>query len=198
MLVSCLHARSSRRRGPVGNRWSASWDGAVDSWPVAARSETVSVIASDRRGVAGDGPAQIVGNGGPRAGQQQHADGDEQQPTGPDDDAVVPLYDGEGAERVPEGKAGDDERDSESEAVDEGEKRSAACRRGVVLHGQVEHHRERRPRARCPADSEKNAEKGCPDQTGLRQAVQAPLPLAPWKDTDEHDAEQDRNNTADS
>ena len=40
-------------------------------------------------------------------------------PPRPDDDAVVPLDDGERAERVPERKPGDDERDAEAEAVDE-------------------------------------------------------------------------------
>src|SRR5436309_2062406 len=95
MLVSCRHQVRSVRPTPA----LAGFDtgaGAVDSLMTASgsglvvaggtRSVSRSVIGSARRRVAREEAAQVAGELGPLAGQQQHTDPDQQQTPGPDDE----------------------------------------------------------------------------------------------------------------
>src|SRR5206468_7175844 len=105
--------------GAVDSLMTASGSGLVVAG--GTRSVSRSVIGSARRRVAREEAAQVAGELGPLAGQQQHTDPDQQQTPGPDDETVMTLHDRERTQRATERETGDDERRTETDAVDRGQ-----------------------------------------------------------------------------
>jgi hypothetical protein len=108
---------------------------------------------------------------------------------------VVPLDRVERAERLAEAEAGDDERDTQPDAVRDAEHGASSGRGG--RRGKRLDDSERRPDARSPAEAEHDAQQRGAGDPECGQAVEPPLPLEPGQQAHEGKAHHDCNPAAD-